>query len=77
MSDNQTRIVELELAPNGTGRITVDGVDWSHRVSKVELVADAGGATIVTLTLAPNQVRVRATVIPDALVIESDGEVSG
>lgn len=50
--------VEINLRPNGTGTVVVDGHDLSNRVYKVELVAEAGKPNEVVLYLRTVEVKV-------------------
>lgn len=54
--------VEIEVNERGMGKVIIDGVDMSNRVSRVEFEAIARDFTTVRLTLAPCVVKVKATV---------------
>lgn len=68
------RKVELTVAPNGTGKLLVNGVDLSRLVQKVEIVAGAHDATRVTLHMVALQIEAHATPEQLAIIKEIDEE---
>lgn len=75
MSDDKHRaLIELDLTPAGNGTIKVDGYDISNRIYKVELMAQAGKVTEVTMHFRAAEVKVigSAWVTHKLLTIDPD-----